>query len=161
MQPKTRTPRSKTTTSPDTSTTTTVTVQVNPLEVDPYDELPGVIEVAPPIPPHPNKMDQSVYANFYENYPPGGTLDGRNGLPSSRNPTVLPRSASPKTEEGQAKSVSFATTKSYATTNTSTPATTAAASAAAAANPCLTAECNNENHQVKTLIAPELSFLHT
>lgn len=142
IQPKARAAKSRTITSPNISTTKTVTVQVNPLEVDPYDELPAVIEVAPPIPPHPNRMDQSIYANFYENYPPGGAIDGRNGSPPSRNPTALSQSMSPKTEESSVKSVSFAATTSSATTNTSIPAT-------AAANPYLTAECNSKDHQVK------------
>lgn len=140
VKPKIRTVGGRTTTSPHTSITTTVTAQVNPPEVDPYDVLPAVIEVAPPIPPHSSRMDQSIYANFYENYPPGGALDSRNGSPSFRNPTALSRYMSSKPEEGPIKSVSFAAPKSTAITNTVNSATEAT-------NSHLTAECNSKDHQ--------------
>ena len=83
--------------------TTTVIAQVNPPEVDPYDELPAVIEV-----PHTNlpgicTMEHSVYANFYENYPPDSSHERNNGSPPSRNPLTPPRIMSPKMEENPSK----------------------------------------------------------
>ncbi|VDN96195.1 unnamed protein product [Rodentolepis nana] len=118
--------------------TKTVKVVVNPLETDPYDELPTVIELPPVIPPHPNKMDQSLYANFYENYPTGGASEGRNGSPLSRQPSTSPRPTSPKMEEIPGKTVSLLKSTSMN------------------ANPTLTArqtspDLNNKNNQDHSL----------
>ncbi|KAM3183474.1 hypothetical protein ACTXT7_010289 [Hymenolepis weldensis] len=115
-RPKNKPSTSKST-PPASAPTKIVKVLVNPLETDPYDELPTVFEVPPAVPPHPNKMEQSFYANLYENYPTGGASEGRNGSPHSRQPSSSPRPTSPKVEEIPGKTVSFFGT---ASTNTKT-----------------------------------------
>ncbi|VDL63070.1 unnamed protein product [Hymenolepis diminuta] len=106
VKPKNK-PSTSRSTPPANVPTKIVKVLVNPLETDPYDELPTVFEVPPAVPPHPNKTEQSFYANLYENYPTGGASEGRNGSPHSRQPSSSPRPTSPKAEEIPGKTVSF------------------------------------------------------
>lgn len=94
---------------------------MNPLEPDPYDELPAVIEIPPTVPPHPHKMEQSFYANFYDNFAASReTAEPSNGSPHSLHPSTSPRPTSPRKEdeEGPSKSVSFSEAPSM---NTSSP----------------------------------------
>ena len=133
---------SKKSTSPHPPTTS-VLAQVNSPEVDPYDELPPtVIEVPPTNPPRISTMEQSVYANFYENYPPDGSSHvRRNVSPSTPNSPTSPRPISPMMVEPPFK---FTSTSGEEKLDPLVPELTATVT-----SPQSTLECNNNTeHQV-------------